>query len=149
MVTIEYFENILKEFAKIYEEFKNVKVKFQEHDIFKGYCTSYPIGDYGYVGKMRYKLKKTTAITINPKLQDVTFVFLHEMSHVITPYYERKVKNEWIRLDHSDKFYTNFHKVIEIAYKLKIINTMYDMKELKRRDESSDNIKSDLIRFKH
>lgn len=148
-MSIEYFENILKQFSKIYEELKDVKIKFQSHDLFKGYCNSIPIGEYEHIGKMRYKQKKTISITINPDLPDKLFVFLHEMTHAITPYYERKVKNEWIRLDHSDKFYTNFHKVMEIAFKLNIVDNVYDMKELKRRDESSENIKSDLMRFKN
>jgi hypothetical protein len=60
---------------------------------------------------------------------------LHEISHAITPYYERKVKDMWIRIDHSDKFYKNFHKIVLQAYDLKIIDRLYTISELKKIDK--------------
>lgn len=61
--------------------------------------------------------------------------------------YERKVKNSWIRLDHSDKFYTNIIKILNLAYELKIIDYRYTIKELKRKDGFRENHLSDIQRF--
>jgi hypothetical protein len=147
MKSIQFFENIIRDFEKIFVEFKDVKVKFKSNDFFCGMCVGEPYGEYYFIGKMRYKLTKTKSIILNQQSPNIVFTFLHECSHVITPQYERKVKNEWIRLDHSDKFYVNFMKIIEIANHLGIIELRCTIKELKKLDDSNANTKSDLARF--
>lgn len=141
------YQDILKQFSETFSELKDVKVKFKQIDKFVGYCNSKSYGEFYYVKKMRYKLKTTSSILINPDATDKTFVFLHEMTHAITPYYERKVKDKWIRIDHSDKFYKNFQIVMDMAYKMKIIDKTYTLKELKKRDNCNENFKSDIKRF--
>ena len=69
------------------------------------------------------------------------------MCHAVTPYCERKVKNQWIRFDHSHLFYNNFLDIINIAYSLNIIDRTYTLKELKQKDEMKLQFKSDMRRF--
>lgn len=147
MYSIHFFENIIKNLEKIFVEFKDVKIKFKSNELFYGMCIGESYGEYYYIGKMRYRLTRIKSIILNPNKPNILFTFLHECSHVITPNYERKVKNQWIRLDHSDKFYINFNKIIKIANDLKIINLNCTIKELKKLDDSNANIKSDYTRF--
>ena len=147
MPPIQFFENIIKNLEKIFIEFKDVEIKFKSNKYFCGMCVANTYGEYYYIGKMRYKLTKTKSIILNQDAPNIMFTFLHECTHVITPEYERKVKDKWIRLDHSDKFYTNFMKIIQIANQLKIIELNCTIKELKKLDDSNANIKSDLSRF--
>lgn len=147
MYSAQFFESIIKNFEKVFVEFKNVKIKFKSNEYFCGMCVSEPYGEYFYIGKMRYRLTKIKSIILNPNSPNLIFTFLHECSHVITPYYERKVKNNWIRLDHSDKFYANFMKIIQIANELKIIDLKCTIRELKKLDDSNTNVKSDYTRF--
>lgn len=44
------------------------------------------------------------------------FTLLHEITHAIVPYHERKVKEKWIRIDHSDKFYKCFLEILNYAF---------------------------------
>ena len=65
-------------------------------------------------------------------------------THAITPQLERKVKNEYIRIDHSRLFYENFLELLNLAYKLKYINfTFSNIKELMIKDNRNENIKND------
>lgn len=140
--------NIINEYSKTHPELSGVEIKIAKgNDTFIGYCHSEPYGEYVRVGKMRYKRVITSRITLTENDPNMLFTFFHEMTHAITPQYERKVKNNWIRMDHSDKFYKNFYEVMQTAYQKKIICKEYTLSELKRRDGCQENIRSDRARF--
>lgn len=127
--------NILDEFKKLYPEIKNVKLKYFTHNKFVGCCYCTTVGDYIYEGKFRYKHIQPKFINITLTDKSIVKTLLHEIAHAITPQYERKVKDEWIQMDHSDKFYKNFHKIILQAYDLKIVDKQYTMQELRKLDK--------------
>jgi Zn-dependent peptidase ImmA (M78 family) len=148
--SITDFKNILRAFSKIYAQLENVKLKTElSHDSFQGYCVSEEVGEFTYAGKMRMKNTITQYIAIDTTNDpaNVLFTFLHEMAHAITPYCERKVKNTWVRLDHSDRFYKNFFDIMEIAFAKGFVNIPYTMRELKKKDEMDQQYKSDMKRF--
>lgn len=146
--TLETLNNITRELSINYPVLKNVKIKIvQNNGIFIGKCDSVPYGEYMYIGKMRYKNSITSCITLLETDKNIMFTFFHEITHAITPYYERKVKNNWIRMDHSDKFYKNFMDIMKYAYEKKYINKTYNLSELKKRDNYKENVKSDRQRF--
>ena len=123
-----------------------------ENDDFQGYCDSTQVGDFYFVGKMRCKdiVVNSIGININGNNSDIKsliFTFLHEISHALTPYCERKVKGDWVRLDHCDQFYKNFMDIIEIAYVRGFIHKLYTLSELRRKDETKLQYKSDMKRF--
>lgn len=84
---------------------------------------------------MRFRQVVSEYIQLEENEKDIIFTLLHEISHAITPYFERKVKDKWIIVDHSDKFYDNFLTVLTIAFEKNIINKKYDLKSLKIRDK--------------
>ena len=86
-----------------------------------------------------------TDIAMNKKENELLFIFIHECSHGITPHIERKVKKEYIRIDHSRQFYISFFKLLQIAYDNKLIDYMpKDIKELMKKDNRKDNITNDF-----
>jgi len=121
---------ILNEFKKIYPELSLVKIKYFSHDNFIGCCETTKYGDFTYEGKFRYQLIIPKIIKLKTQDEAIIFTLLHEIAHAITPYYERKIKNEWIRLDHSDKFYKNFHKIMLDAYEMKIVDKQFTLKKI-------------------
>lgn len=146
------YQDILNKYSKIYRELDNVKVKARDmsHSNFQGYCYSHPVGEFTIEGKIRYKRVVTDYIILdisNPDKAQIMFTFLHEMSHAITPYCERKVKNQWIRLDHSHKFYESFRQIMEIAFAQGIVDKQYTISDLKRKDEMKLQYNSDMKQF--
>ena len=90
-----------------------------------------------------------TNIVLNKKHDDMVFIFLHECTHGITPQRERKVKNTYIRIDHSRQFYENFLDLLTFAHELKYISYKYDnIEELMKRDNRNENAKNDLRLYK-
>ena len=74
------------------------------------------------------------------KENELLFIFIHECSHAITPHRERKVKNKFIRIDHSREFYENFLKLLNIAYNNKLINQKFNnIEELMKKDKRKEN----------
>lgn len=55
-------------------------------------------------------------------MSDGVISFIHECAHGITPQRERKVKHEYIRIDHSRQFYENFSELLSFAYERKYIS---------------------------
>ena len=130
-------EEILKFYKGIYKKLEPVYIKILpeiKNTNCIGRCNLETYGDFMFIGKMRYKKTKANYIELTQSDKNITFTLLHEISHAITPYYERKVKNEWIIVDHSDKFYKNFLEITKIAYENKIIDKEYTLKMLKRED---------------
>jgi hypothetical protein len=129
-------KNILDAFKKFYPQLNNVKLLFQENNKFNiAQCEVEPYGDHIYIGKMRYKFIIPKTILLSHE-KNIVMSLLHEITHAITPQYERKIKNEWIILDHSNKFYQNFLIICNIAYKQKIINKQFNIKELYKFDHN-------------
>ena len=141
------FNGMIKEFSLVYPELKDVKLKIIKNDDYIGACNSVYYGEFFYIGKMRYKMQKTDSIFLTENDKNIMLSFLHEIAHAITPYYERKVKNIWIRMDHSDKFYKNFFDIVSLAYQKKFITKMISMSELKKQDEYKRNILNDRVKY--
>ncbi len=91
------WNKIIKDFSKLHKELQNVKIKIGMDDgTYEGMCYSENFGEFTYEGKLRMKQINTSCII----LKNATInVLLHEMAHAITPYCERKRKEEWIRID--------------------------------------------------
>ena len=138
MVTINELNDILDIYKRIYPQIKNVHIKMVSPGSDKmciGKCVMDIIGDFVYVGKMRYKQVIPEYIQLEENERDIIFTLLHEISHAITPYFERKVKDKWVIMDHSDKFYNNFLAVLDIGFERKLVDKKYDLKSLRQRDK--------------
>ena len=72
---------------------------------------------------MRSKKTKSNIIHLTQGDAHMLMVLLHELAHVMTPYIERKVKGEWIRIDHSNVFYENFYKLTQCVLKRRMNGT--------------------------
>jgi hypothetical protein len=145
-----FYQNILNIFSNKYPSLKNVGIKTNlSNKSFQGLCNSVTVGDFTYFKKIRCKnvLAHSITIDITQSKNSALFTFLHEMCHAVTPYCERKVKNQWIRFDHSHLFYNNFLIITNIAFSLNIIDRPYTLKELKQKDEMKTQYKSDMKRF--
>jgi hypothetical protein len=106
-------------------------------------------GDYKIIKKGRIinilpKKIILSDVALKKKDEDLLFIFIHECTHAITPRVERKVKNEYVRIDHSRLFYEKFLELLNVAYNLKYINhTFSNIKELMIRDNRNENMKND------
>ena len=127
---------IIKLYSNAYPQLKNIKLDVIVGDKkYAGLCHSELIGEFVLCGKFRYKNIKASKITISKNDPDWMFTLLHEICHVITPYYERKIKNKWIKLDHSHKFYNNLCVIFDFAYKNKVIDSIVTLDRLKLMDQ--------------
>lgn len=148
---MEKVNNLLKEFSKKHPQLKNVKIEvIPYNNLYIARCLVDKVGDYIDVKKGRIinVIPKTiflTDIVLNKKSDDMIFIFIHECTHGITPQRERKVKNSYIRIDHSRQFYENFLELLSYAYDLNYISYKYNtVEELMKRDNRRENIKNDL-----
>ena len=79
----------------------------------------------------------------------MTFIFIHECTHAITPRVEKKCKSKYIRMDHSRLFYENFYNLLCYAKKKTIITKSYDsIKDVMNADNYKDNIRNDRKLYK-
>lgn len=82
------------------------------------------------------------------KEDKLIFIFIHECSHGITPVVERRVKNEYVRIDHSRHFYDNFLRLLNIAFEHKLYSYKpKNIKKLMQKDNRKENIKNDYRRY--
>lgn len=77
-------------------------------------------------GKSRWKDIAPSCIQLDFSLKDALYVLLHEVAHCLVPYYERKVKGEWVRIEHDRAFYAKLLEVIEQANKLDLYHKKFD-----------------------
>ena len=138
------------DFSKKYPCFKNVEIETCTYNnLYIARCMVDVIGDYEQIKKGRIinvlpKKIILSDVALKKKEEDLLFIFIHECTHAITPRVERKVKNEYIRIDHSRLFYENFLELLDLAYNLIYINyTFSNIKELMIRDNRNENIKND------
>ena len=152
---MERLRSLLNEFSKKYPQLKNVQVEIVPYNnLYIARCLVDKVGNYIHVKKGRIlnvipKKILLTNVVLNKKYDDMIFIFIHECAHGITPQRERKVKNAYIRIDHSRQFYENFLELLLFAYELKYISYKYDnIEELMKRDNRNENAKNDLRLYK-
>ena len=138
------------EFSKIYPCFKHVDIETCSYNnLYIARCVGDITGDYKIIKKGRIinilpKKIILSDVALKKKEDDLLFIFIHECTHAITPRVERKVKNEYVRIDHSRLFYEKFLELLNVAYNLKYINyTFSNIKELMIRDNRNENMKND------
>ena len=148
---MEKIISLLKEFSKKYPQLKNVNIELIPYNnLYIARCLVDKVGNYIEVKKGRIinvipKKILLTDIVMNKKSDDMIFIFIHECTHGITPQRERRVKNNYIRIDHSRQFYENFLELLSYAYDLKYISYKYNtVEELMKRDNRQENSKNDL-----
>lgn len=147
---MEKINQLKLEFSKIYPCFKYVDIETCIYNnLYIARCVGDITGDYKIIKKGRIinilpKKIILSDVALKKKEDDLLFIFIHECTHAITPRVERKVKNEYVRIDHSRLFYENFLELLNVAYNLKYINyTFSNIKELMIRDNRNENIKND------
>ena len=117
-------------------------------------CIVDTLGDFIPVKKGRIQDVTPTKIILTKRafdlpLERLLIIFTHECAHAITPRRERKVKNQFIRIDHSRHFYENFLLLIQIANDNNIIHTTFDnIKQLMNFDDRKDNVTNDYRLYK-
>ena len=145
-------ENINKlkiDFSKKYPCFKVVEIEICPYNnLYVARCMVDKIGDYISIkkGRIRNIIPRKIILTdaaLKKKEDELLFIFIHECTHAITPQFERKVKNEYVRIDHSRLFYENFLELLNLAHKLKYIDYIFsDVKDLMIKDNRNENIKN-------
>jgi len=134
-------KSILKTFAHKYPTLRDVEIQILPKDLkikHCGYCDLTPYGDFVVKGKNRFKKIRPTKINVwhNNDLDRLIFTFLHEMSHAITDYCERRTTTGlWVVTDHNRQFYENFFTITNLAYDYKFTkNKFKDVETLKKRN---------------
>eukprot|EP01080_Neovahlkampfia_damariscottae_P005058 gene5058-8653_t len=139
------FNNQLKEelkllfvaYQKRYEQLKHVELLFIPYNKsfnYEGRSQIDIVGSFKISGKNRYKSIKPLSIELIEGYSNIKYTLLHEISHCIGKYRERKVKDEWISLDHADDFYSKYHEVLNFAFEKKFINKKFQFHEIKKFD---------------
>ena len=148
---METLVNLLNDFSKKYPQLKNVNIELVPYNnLYIARCLVDKIGNYINVKKGRIinvipRKILLTNIVLNKKRENMLFIFIHECTHGITPQRERKVKNSYIRIDHSRQFYENFLELLSYAYELNYISYKFNsVEELMKRDNRKENVKNDL-----
>ena len=148
---METLINLLNDFSKKYPQLKNVNIELVPYNnLYIARCLVDKIGDYINVKKGRIinvipRKILLTEMVMNKNRENMLFIFIHECTHGITPQRERKVKNSYIRIDHSRQFYENFLELLSYAYELNYISYKFNsVEELMKRDNRKENVKNDL-----
>lgn len=151
---MEKLKKLLKIFSQTYPQLQNIEIEASPDDTtFVARCLVKVVGDFIQVkkGRIRSVVPQKILITECAFLKDsqeLLFIFIHECTHGITPQRERKVKNNYIRIDHSRHFYTNFFKLLKIAEDNKFLSQSFtSVEEIMKKDNRKENMNSDLERF--
>jgi hypothetical protein len=142
-----YFNEKIELFAreKDFQSLRGITVEIIDSDEkFDGRCELSVVGEYYFEGKMRLLNIKVHKIFLTRTDRDIMHTFLHELSHAMTPYCERKVKNEWIRIDHSHYFYENFLRMTQLSHSYGLTPKEFTLQELKRKDDYKLNLRNDF-----
>ncbi len=152
---MEKINKLLLVFSETYPLLKNVTIETEAYtNIFVAMCLVDRVGEYISVKKGRIlniipKKIILTSVALEKNENDLIFIFIHECTHCITPHREKKVKDNYIRIDHSRQFYENFLKLIEIANKSKYYEQTFDsINDLMKRDNRKENVSNDLKMYK-
>ena len=153
---MEHLEKILSLFTQSYSQFKDVKItQIPFNNLYIARCNADKDGDYYIIKKNRLINVIPTEIILTDKamklsIDKLTFVFIHECSHGITPHVERKVKNKYVRIDHSRLFYNNFYILLKLAYTNNLSTYLpKNIKELMNKDNRKENIQNDYKIYKN
>ena len=146
---------LLAIFSKTYPQLKDIEIEvIPYNNLFVAKCLVDKIGDYIPVKKGRIydiiprKILLTTC-AMEKREQELLFIFTHECTHGITPHRERKVKNNYVRIDHSRHFYIQFFKLLLIANEYNyIIRKFATIEELMIRDNRNENMNNDFKIYK-
>ena len=152
---MENIISLLAIFSKTYPQLKDIEIEvIPYNNIFVAKCIADKAGEYIPVKKGRIhdviprKIILTTR-AMEKQEQELLFIFTHECAHGITPHRERKVKNNYVRIDHSRQFYINFFKLILIANEYNYITRKFaTIEELMTRDNRNENMANDLKIYK-
>lgn len=127
---------VLRTFQTLYPSLREVNLVWEplaSHTL--GLCVNNWAGPYIAMSKkMRCKENRPTCIKLSPNMvnkEEQTLTLLHEIAHAVTPYIERKVKNEWLPVHHSHVFYTNFLAILRIAHGYGFISKLHTVKSVK------------------
>lgn len=138
---IDLLKNILKTFAHKYPSLSDVEIQVLEKDMkikHCGYCDLIPLGDFVVMGKNRFKKVQPLKICIwhSNDLDRLVFTFLHEISHAITDYCERRTKSGlWVVTDHNRQFFENFLILTNLAFEFKFIKSKFpNIEALKKKN---------------
>ena len=148
---MEKINKLLMVFSETYPLLKDVVIETEEYsNLYVAKCMVDKIGEYINVKKGRIlniipKSIILTTAALEKEEKDLIFIFIHECTHCITPHREKKVKDSYIRIDHSRQFYENFFILIKIANKSKYFDQTFEsIEELMKRDNRKENISNDL-----
>ena len=151
---MEQLEQLLLVFSKTYPQLQNVNIEVSPNDTtFVARCLVDIVGDFIQVKKGRIRPVAPQKILITQEAflkdpQELLFIFIHECTHGITPQRERKVKNNYVRIDHSRDFYNHFLELLKIAETHQFLNRSYkSVEEIMKKDNRKENMDSDLQRF--
>lgn len=148
---MEKINKLLLVFSETYPLLKDVVIETEEYsNLYVAKCMVDKVGEYINVKKGRIlniipKSIILTTAALEKEEKDLIFIFIHECTHCITPHREKKVKDSYIRIDHSRQFYENFFILIKIANKSKYFDQTFEsIEELMKRDNRKENISNDL-----
>lgn len=148
---MERAHKLLSVFSETYPLLKGVAIETVPYNnIFVARCLVDRVGEYISVKKGRILNVIPTAVVLTSAAlakneSDMMFIFIHECTHCITPHREKKVKNSYVRIDHSRQFYENFLTLIGIANRSGYYaRTFGSIEELMKRDNRNENISNDL-----
>ena len=152
---MESIHRLLNIFSNKFPILNNISIDIIPfNNLYVARCIVDTIGDFVPVKKGRIQHVTPTKIILTKRvfdlsLEKILIIFTHECAHAITPRRERKVKNQFIRIDHSRQFYENFFLLIKIANNNNIIHTTFDnVEQLMNFDNRKDNVTNDYRLYK-
>lgn len=152
---MDTIQNLLNIFSNKFPLLNNITIDIIPfNNLYLARCIVDTLGDFVPVKKGRIQYVTPTKIILTQRLFDypiekILIIFTHECAHAITPRRERKVKNQFIRIDHSRQFYENFFSLIKIANSNNIIHTNFDnIQQLMNFDNRKDNVTNDYRLYK-
>jgi hypothetical protein len=154
-LTMEKLISLLAIFSKTYPQLKDIEIEIIPYNnLFVAKCVADKIGEYIPVkkGRIHNIIPRKVILTthaMEKQEQELLFIFTHECTHGITPYRERKVKETYVRIDHSRHFYIQFFKLLLIANESNYITRKFaTIEELMTKDNRNENMTNDFKLYK-
>ena len=155
LLTMEKITALLAIFSKTYPQLKEIEIEvIPYNNLFVAKCVADKIGEYIPVkkGRIHNIIPRKVILTthaMEKQEQELLFIFTHECTHGITPYRERKVKDTYVRIDHSRHFYIQFFKLLLIANESNYITRKFaTIEELMTKDNRNENMINDFKLYK-
>ena len=150
-LTMEKLISLLAIFSKIYPQLKDIEIEvIPYNNLFVAICVVDKIGEYIAVkkGRIHNIIPKKIILTTNAmekQEQELLFIFTHECTHGIIPHRERKVKDRYVRIDHSRQFYIQFFQLLLIANESNFITRKFaTIEEVMTKDNRNENMTNDF-----